>query len=80
MPSMYAGVIIGNLIGANAIVSYILLAFSVIVMLYASGKFSRIEQSRTASMVIMVIVVIAVVMAIVAVAEMIWSTHIIYVG
>ena len=80
MPSMYAGVIIGNLIGANAIVSYILLAFSVIVMLYASGKFSRIEQSRTASMVIKVIVVIAVVMAIVAVAEMIWSTHIIYVG
>ncbi len=80
MPSMYIGVIIGNLIGANAIVSYILLAFSVIVMLYASGKFSRIEQSRAASMVIKVVVVIAVIMAIVAVAESIWSTHIIYVG
>ena len=80
MPSMYIGVIIGNLIGANAIVSYILLAFSIIVLLFATGKFSRIEQSRAASVVIKIVVVIAVIMAIVAVAESIWSTHIIYVG
>ena len=79
MPSMYYGVIIGQLISADAIASYILLAFSVIILLYASGKFSRIEQSRAASIVIKVVVVVAVILALVAVAETIWSTHFIYV-
>ena len=80
MPSMYIGVIVGNMINANAIESYSLLAFSIIVLVFASGKFSRIEQSRWASIVIKVVVVIAVIMAVVAVAETIWSTHIIYIG
>ncbi len=79
MPSMYAWAIIGSLIGVDAIVSYILLAFSVIVLLYASGKHSRIEQSPTASKAVKAIVVIAVIMASAAVAEHIVATGYIYI-
>ncbi len=78
MPSMYAGAIIGSLISAYAIASYILFAFSAIVALYASGRFNQIEQSRTAYIVIRAIVVIAIILAIVAVIEAMFETSFIY--
>ena len=53
MPSILPRAIIGNvLISANSIMSYILLAFSTIVTLYASGKFNRFEQSQMPSRVL----------------------------
>ncbi len=78
MPSMYAGAIIGSLISAYAIASYILFAFSAIVALYAGGRFNQIEQSRTAYIVVRAIVVIAIILAIVAVIEAMFETSFIY--
>ena len=80
MPSIQPRAIIGNiLISANSIMSYILLAFSTIVMLYASGKFNRFEQSQMASSVLKGGVVVAVILSVAAVIEAIIETSMIYI-
>ena len=80
MPSILPRAIIGNvLISANSIMSYILLAFSTIVMLYASGKFNRFEQSQMASRVLKGGVVVAVILSVAAVIEAIIETSMIYI-
>ncbi len=80
MPSILPRAIIGNiLISANSIMSYILLAFSTIVTLYASGKFNRFEQSQMASRVLKGGVVVAVILSVAAVIEAIIETSMIYI-
>lgn len=80
MPSIQPRAIIGNiLISANSIMSYILLAFSTIVTLYASGKFNRFEQSQIASRVLKGGVVVAVILSVAAVIEAIIETSMIYI-
>ena len=80
MPSIQPRAIIGNiLISANSIMSYILLAFSTIVTLYASGKFNRFEQSQMASRVLKGGVVVAVILSVAAVIEAIIETSMIYI-
>ena len=54
---------------ANSILAYILLAFSVAVMLYASGKLKQIEQSKVGATVIKIIVVVAVGLAVFAMIQ-----------
>ena len=80
MPSILPRAIIGNvLISANSIMSYILLAFSTIVTLYASGKFNRFEQSQMPSRVLKGGVVVAVILSVAAVIEAIIETSMIYI-
>ena len=80
MPSIQPRAIIGNiLISANSIMSYILLAFSTIVTLYASGKFNRFEQSQMPSRVLKGGVVVAVILSVAAVIEAIIETSMIYI-
>lgn len=58
-----AAVVLFNVFSSSAIVSYILMAISVLVILQASGKLGKIEQNKKTSIIVKVIVVIAVIIA-----------------
>lgn len=66
---MAGKIFLAKCMDANSILAYILLAFSVAVMLYASGKLKQIEQSKVGATVIKIIVVVAVGLAVFAMIQ-----------
>lgn len=66
---MAGKIFLAKCMDANSILAYILLAFSVAVMLYASGKLKQIEQSKVGATVIKIIVVVAVGLAVFAIIQ-----------
>ena len=66
---MAGKIFLAKCMDANSILAYILLAFSVAVMLYASGKLKQIEQSKVGATVIKIIVVVAAGLAVFAMIQ-----------
>lgn len=66
---MAGKIFLAKCMDANSILAYILLAFSVAVMLFASGKLKQIEQSKVGATVIKIIVVVAVGLAVFAMIQ-----------
>ena len=77
LPALQSTLVVGSaFLGADSILCYVLLAFSVGITIYAEGKFSRIMQSRAGSGAVKVFVGIAVVMAIIAGVEaLLYTSH-----
>ena len=76
---MAGKIFLAKCMDANAILSYILLAFSVGVMLYSSGKLKQIAQSKVATTVVKVLVVFAIILSVFAVIQAFGFNHYYYV-
>lgn len=78
--AMSVGRVLANtFFNANSILAYILFAFSLIVMLYAKGKFQQMEQSKAAMTVVKIIIVIAIILSVFAIAQTVAANYQFYV-
>lgn len=73
---MSAGLVLANVFfNANSILAYVLLAFSLIVMLYTKGKFQQIEQSKSAMVVVKIIIVTAIILSVFVIVQSVAANY-----
>ena len=81
LTSLKSAVIVwSGFLGVDSILCYVLFAFSVGITIYAEGKFSRIMQSKAATVAVKIFVVVAVILALFAVIQTILVTGYFYVS
>ena len=73
---MSAGVVVVNaFFNANSILAYVLLAFSLVVLLYAKGKFQQMEQSKAAMVVVKIIIVTAIILSVFVIVQSVAANY-----
>ena len=73
MPSFEWRIVLGNLISPNALLMYVMFAFSLVVMVFASGRFQSIGQNSKTVMLTKLIIIAAIILALVSVAESVFT-------